>query len=609
MDRSYEFDPSPPSWVVRLATTPLSDVLRGRLPGKYSARDEIATSGLPMPIAGIIFAVVNRTRLKRSEKIDVARELINHFGDGLAAGRTAEQLADDFGSVPQAARLIRQAKLRKRPLYWQAWWYLSRTFLLGLLLAIAGYGILAVRFFLTAPNISHNYWEEANALRRMPEDERAWPLYRKAGFLISEEDDETLSDAFVDGLADPLTPELVTLLYRNQASLKLCREAAGREKLGYLYGDPEDKAAAQAANKPWLMSGNMPLASENRPVIALDLSGMDVLRKLARLLVIDARKTAADGDGTKAMQDIRSLLGVSAQVFQPQSSLVEQLVAISIFRQATDTIGDILDKHAAAWNDAQLRDLAHDLAAYCGGNIRIDFDAEQTLFLDLVQRIYSDDGQGDGRVTPEGLRMLSSLGRDYTVVAPGVAALVADRAETEKFYRELIEEGQFVRQGPPWTWNSEEIRRADQRFDAAATGPRARMKYMLPLQLMPSIFAAIEASEAAITYRDAIETAIALELYRRRNGAWPERLDQLVPALLPAPPLDRYTGQPLHYILVEDHPKLYSVGCDRDDDGGRPANPPEQTFSDPLRPAGRDGDWILWAPGETPSSKKQFQEP
>ena len=205
MDRSYEFDPSPPSWVVRLATTPLSDVLRGRLPGKYGARDEIAASGLPAPIAGMIFAVVNRTRLWRSEKIDTARELINHFSDGLASGRTAEQLADDFGSVTQAARLIRQAKLRQRPLYWQAWWYLSRTFLLGLLLAIVGYGILAARFFMASPSISHNYWEEANAVRRVPDEERAWPLYRKAGLLISKDDDQTLSDALDDD--SPLDPQ------------------------------------------------------------------------------------------------------------------------------------------------------------------------------------------------------------------------------------------------------------------------------------------------------------------------------------------------------------------------------------------------------------------
>jgi hypothetical protein len=62
--------------------------------------------------------------------------------------------------------------------------------------------------------------------------------------------------------------------------------------------------------------------------------------------------------------------------------------------------------------------------------------------------------------------------------------------------------------------------------------------------------------------------ACALKRFQLRNGRYPESLDELRPALLPAIPADRIDGQLLRYRRTDDGLVLYSVGEDRHDDDG-----------------------------------------
>lgn len=63
-------------------------------------------------------------------------------------------------------------------------------------------------------------------------------------------------------------------------------------------------------------------------------------------------------------------------------------------------------------------------------------------------------------------------------------------------------------------------------------------------------------------------TALAVERYRLKHGRWPERLEDLVPAFLPALPTDPYTGSPLVYRQNDDGIVVYSVGVNGKDDQG-----------------------------------------
>jgi hypothetical protein len=63
--------------------------------------------------------------------------------------------------------------------------------------------------------------------------------------------------------------------------------------------------------------------------------------------------------------------------------------------------------------------------------------------------------------------------------------------------------------------------------------------------------------------------ALAAERYRLAKGRWPDSLDALVPDYLPAVPADPFDGKPLRLGHLPDGLVVYSVGPDRTDDGGK----------------------------------------
>ena len=107
-------------------------------------------------------------------------------------------------------------------------------------------------------------------------------------------------------------------------------------------------------------------------------------------------------------------------------------------------------------------------------------------------------------------------------------------------------------------------------------------------------------TERCLGQRDGLLVGLALEAYRRGHGSYPKALDELTPLLLPSIPADRITGEPLHYRLIDGKPVLYSVGADRDDDGGRMAMSHGKIDLwnacrwDVKAKDAMDGDWVVY---------------
>src|SRR5579872_319885 len=70
-------------------------------------RPIILESSLPIELLHIAQHITAGTKLWKTEQDDVARELCDHFADGLTAGQTPRELASAFGTPAVAARLIR----------------------------------------------------------------------------------------------------------------------------------------------------------------------------------------------------------------------------------------------------------------------------------------------------------------------------------------------------------------------------------------------------------------------------------------------------------------------------------------------------------------------
>jgi hypothetical protein len=621
MAELYEFQP--PGRFARVRYTPLREALRGEWTARLDPRAEIAAAALPAPLPDVVYTVVRRCRLWRREQLDVARELIAHFSDGLAAGRSPEALARDFGSPQQAARLIRRAKLRVRPLAWKSW----RVFLSFIAGSLVVYALWSARFYWGQPLLARNYWSEINAARRVPQPERAWPIYRDALFKLGRKDAHWMdTDKIARGPEGKDWTKAVAALERHQDSLRMVREGAKKTVLGYYLGDPDDQVAAKAAHGEWLIGDQ--IVDQNSELLSTSLDGPQSCRSIARWLQTDARVAAFKGDGETVLADLTAAIGVAEQQFAPHGMLVEQLVGMAIFNVIMENVSRILFTSPAVLSDAQLRDLAHRIAAFRGGSMTVDFSGEKMLFDDCLQRAYTDDGQGNGRMTWAGLQYLDHLSSSPAngllsvcradtkdpgaqlgarLVSPGVAAVIGSREENSQFYRSLMEEMIALHQGDPWKWDRSAIDAHQQRFEDGIQGPANGLKHAFVGLLLPAISAVYVAAERTAQTRDAAEVAIALEVWHRRHGTWPERLEQLVPDLLPAVPADRLDGQPLHYVVRDGQPVLYSVGRDRRDDGGRATPSPNDAIPTDYAPqtaemAKREvaleasGDWILWPP-------------
>src|SRR5690606_24501158 len=105
--------------------TSLRHVMPLRVNGDLDYQRIIDTAKLPASCQKLVMQFVEKTRLWRNEKVDVASELISHFQDGLEQGQSAAQLVEQFGDPLLAAKLIRITKKRNRSYLWHTMRYAS----------------------------------------------------------------------------------------------------------------------------------------------------------------------------------------------------------------------------------------------------------------------------------------------------------------------------------------------------------------------------------------------------------------------------------------------------------------------------------------------------
>jgi hypothetical protein len=79
-----------------------------------------------------------------------------------------------------------------------------------------------------------------------------------------------------------------------------------------------------------------------------------------------------------------------------------------------------------------------------------------------------------------------------------------------------------------------------------------------------------------------VMTELTVRGYAAKNGKPPMALAELVPALLPAVPIDPFSNRPLVYRVTTNSFLLYSVGPDGKDDQGTPIKRGEMEKGDLL---------------------------
>ncbi|MBI1371906.1 MAG: hypothetical protein GC159_03985 [Phycisphaera sp.] len=606
------------TFLQRLRRTPLRDLLRGRVSGALDYRQVIDAADLPDSVAAVIHRVAGRRGLTRWERVDVARELIAHFADGLDAGADPDELVAVFGDVDAAAKLIVRAKRRGRSWPYKLIARGAQAFGVLVLLYIVAIGYYAMG----EPKIAVNYVAKLNApLQGVPADQLAWPEYRKAFLAWSDyrdaeagkydDSNATFDQALSAKPGDEHWDAAMAMVERNARVIELLRHASTRDRYGYVMrGDgvsPED-------HELW-PDKDVATGEDHSMLIEVLLNDIMPMRNASNLLRLDALRAARAGDGRTVALDVETILNMVRHVSEP-SILICDLVGMAMCDQALGVVSDTLQRTPEVLSDDQLRRLAHVISDRA--RVEIDMTGERMMFYDIIQRMYTDNGHGDGHLTPKAMQMMAlvdALGATQdgprgpyitaTAAMPLANMVVASRRDMVDKYEQLMGQTESMIRRPLW----ETIDDADP-IDAYVDANHStleRARYALIWVLIPALSVLDRAEETAIGRTDGVLVGIAMEIYHRREHAWPASLDQLTPTLLPGVPRDRFTGRPLLYRLVDGMPVVYSVGADRDDDGGAaPADTPEnrEQFGDRLdqwaspRELNRnepvDGDWVLW---------------
>jgi hypothetical protein len=590
----------------------MRDVVRGRFTGRLDWRSRVRAGTLPAPARELVVRVVRRTRLWSLEKVEVADELVAHFTDALSSGTTIDEAIQQFGDERRTARLIRRAKRRNRPLVWQvarsAGWLVT--------LFLATYLGLLVRYFLGRPAPSVDYVALLNRRELAASaHERAWPLYREALLTIGNRQRDPQIDKQLNELLDARSgsehwPAATQWLYAHQDALAKIRAGARMPVLGFIHGNH-----GSARDPEFWPNLNLPAAANDsnaEPVISVLLPHLNDMRRMANALSLDARLAQEQRDAARFLEDIGAMLGLARQL-HGQDFLVTSLSSVGIRALALAAIEQMLLSSPELLNNSQLQKLAHELSGPRVAADLIDLGAERSAFYDAIQRIYTDDGAGDGRITPQGMRFLADVSKSWSPGAAGIsdapttmllaapASLVGSRALVLREYDRFMDTMEAEFHHPLREVASNEAPASEKHLIWLREEPLRAFKYLPIVELAPGIHRAQWTAERVLARRDAIQTAIALELYRRQHGGFPDSLAALVPALLPRVPVDPITGEPLHYRLVDGKPLIYSVGADRDDDAGRVplsrmGNPQAymaaQWGIDPT--TAPDGDWVLY---------------
>lgn len=466
-------------------------------------------------------------------------------------------------------------------------WYRPRNIVLAILgIMLGGLALTVTWAFNAKPEVTVDYGAELDALivAAQPTGENGWPALVAAAAAFEGLDDAFPAAERPEGHSTSIEwtirigdedADADAIAFVDRA-ITWCEEAGVLDHL-------DDAAAAPMFLNP-----------RTTPLIDLVLDQLSPIRALTNMTAARLERQIEAGNIDEAVRSLRHGLAMS-RACTHHSTLIEHLVGFGIATRMVDAV------HQAVLTgkpDAEmLAALAGELGSFQCGPITLALEGERAGFLDLVQRLYSDDGEGSGVYLP-GTAILD-FGRLGGGVAPTtgnnplaniIGLFLARRAEIvaagNRYYDEVITAFELTR-----------AEREAATFDPEAFAAGLPTGHFL-IQLVAAAHSKVVDSIDVLNCRlGATRLLIAIERHRQDEGAPPATLDSLVPAYMASVPRDPFRGGDFVYRVDPTAPlgyALYSVGYDGTDNGGtwiKPPRAPEATFG--MDGSGTDYDFTV----------------
>ena len=603
---------------------------------RRSWRRVVTESGLPKDAQQLIRKIVRKSRLMRFEKIEVTQDLISHFLDGELAGHTYPQMIANFGDPKITAQLVRRSKIRNRPVMYKA---LQIFGLISLAMASA-YAVVWSYFHAGIPEPKTDFLAEFNdEVLELKDDEKAWtiyrPLWQKYGFSEGGGFHKNLQplhalDEYGKHSGDLLSPGepgwegAIAVIEKYSDLMEGFRQGAQRPRLGVpLYADlslySKDDFVAMFPGRDFDTDNSRFVSGMDKDVydiwehapINILLPHIQVFRSAARMFVIDTRWAVEQNDVDRTLLNLKTMIGLGRNA-KDSNTLVSGLVGFAIAGMTYNMLEEILIDQPDFFAEEQLAELQETMAET---DFRewLNLEPERGFVKDMIQRIYTDDGNGDGRPTSAGIRFLQQsalfmngqsgampelegyqriVDAAQSLAEPASMFVMATRKQTTDKVDEFFDDFATNANRDFWEIDRELENKIEEFLEDN------KMKHMLLNMMLPAISQVRTAMHRMIGRQEGILAAIATHRYFLANGNWPESMMDLTPDFIAELPLDNMNGNPLFITESDIGPIIYSVGPDLDDDGGkqivnnRGNLVPAMMFG--TWSADNDGDWIVW---------------
>ena len=292
------------------------------------------------------------------------------------------------------------------------------------------------------------------------------------------------------------------------------------------------------------------------------------LRKLAWLGIWRSRINVKQGQIQQGFEDCLTVARAGSH-WQGKGRIDQQLSGQSMSSLASQEI-----LHIAATQNlpaTDLKQLQQQLSRiYPEGYPHMNMEAERLVFLDTIQRVFTDGGFGDGHLIPDRYMDIFEP-RTYDniewrmLVSPGatIAGIVhARRDETIRKGNEIYDQYNQMCKMTPYEKYARGI-------DDEIYLNLPHQRYFLIYRLMRGIYPSSEFGYGSEALYQATIVTLALKRWRLEKNKYPETLSELIAAgFLKALPADPYSDKPLVYKKTDDDFIIYSVGRNFTDDGG-----------------------------------------
>jgi hypothetical protein len=447
------------------------------------------------------------------------------------------------------------------------------------------------------PTIKINYVAQYNEMSRpdnYSEQDNAAQLYQAAFACFIEMPEESRKKFPYDYDYRPqwpsnLDPELYRILTQWLNSNKQALEYA-----------------SEAATKPYYW---IPQTSPDNSLTQMFIPNLNAFNPLTRAMILQAIVDADQERFTEAFDRLRHICLIGRQL--SEKSLIEQLVSWRILRETFHCAKLILSNtEVPAQELSAFQQFLEDPA---NQPEELDIWSERIWTLDLIQRLFTDNGRGNGHLILSDFRelfypkqsigglQLMSMGsyrirRDLQIKLDEFANDSSlfwkcvrhdDRETTLKKTDALYSCLDKMVPQTPWQMHSKDTTYQQQVLEIVNLEEDIFLAAFS--RTLHKLFASYHEHTSM---QSAMITILALTRYKIEKGQYPQTLEHLIDnGYMKTLPMDPYSDGPLIYRTTEDGFTLYSLGKNFKDDGGLHRQASDKKDFD-------DVFWPIWKPEE-----------